>query len=252
MDTTNLPEAALRTVTRPFTSAATAISGWVEDSLDRLVNADRYKRENDELRRQISEYISEIMDKDALIQENERLKEILGIIEEHPDFSLSPPSSVIARDSMNVSGNFTISRGSNSAIKKDDPVISEVGLIGIITETAPTYSRVTTILSNEINVGVRTESGKAMGVIENDLVYSSKRLCLMRYIDKDSGIAVGDIIVTSGGSMFPAGLFVGTVSEVFPDENGLSLNAVIEPAEDVFRNSDVFVITSFEGQGVTP
>jgi len=248
----NLPETILQTVTRPFSHAAASISNWVSGTLDKLVNADKYKSENEELRRQLSELYTEIMDKGALIEENERLHEMLGIIAEREDLSISLPAAVIARDAVSVSGNFTINRGSNHGIKPDDPVITEVGLVGIVTEVAPTYSRVRTILSNEINIGVKTASGGIVGIIENDFLYSADGKCLMRHIQLDSGIKAGDLVVTSGGSMYPSGLIIGTVARIFPHENGLSYHAEIEPSDDIQRVTDVFVITSFEGQGVTP
>jgi rod shape-determining protein MreC len=247
----NVPEAILKTLTRPFSVAATSISNWVSGTLDKLINADRYKEENDELRRQLSELYALIMDKESLIEENHRLHEMLGIIHEREDISLSLPARVIAREAVSVSGNFTINRGSNHGIKLNDPVITDIGLVGIISEVAPTYSRVRTILSTEINIGVKTPSG-IVGIIENDFLYSTDRLCLMRYIKTDSGIREDDVIVTSGGSVYPAGLIVGTVTEVFPADNGLSFHALIEPSEDILRVTDVFVITSFEGQGVLP
>ncbi|MCL2637012.1 MAG: rod shape-determining protein MreC [Oscillospiraceae bacterium] len=249
--TANFPEAVLQTVTRPFSYAATSISNWVSGTLDKLINANKYKEENEELRRQISEMHALIMDKDALIEENHRLYEMLGITAEREDISLSLPASVIAREAMSISGNFTINRGSNHGIKTDDPVITDIGLVGIISEVAPTYSRVRTVLSTEVNIGVKTPSG-VVGIIENDFLYSADRLCLMQYIETNSGIKAGDVAVTSGGSVYPAGLIVGTVTEVFPADNGLSFHALVEPSEDVMRVTDVFVITAFEGQGVMP
>jgi rod shape-determining protein MreC len=247
----NLPEAILRTVTRPFTHAATSISNWVSNTLDMLINSRQYKEENEELRRLLSELYGEIMDKESLLEENHRLHEMLGIIEIHEDFSLSPPASVILREAVSISGNFTVNRGSNHGIKNNDPVFTDIGLVGIISEVAPTYSRVRTILSTDINIGVTTATG-VVGIIENDFLYSADRLCLMRHIKLDSGIKAGDIVMTSGGSVFPAGLVIGTVVEVFPSDSGLSVNALIEPSEDIMRVTDVFVITSFEGQGVAP
>jgi rod shape-determining protein MreC len=248
----NLPEAALRTITRPFSAAATGISNWVGNTLDMLINSNRYKTENDELRQQLSQLYGELLEKEALIEENQQLHDMLGIIVDREDLTLSLPAAVIAREAMSVSGNFTINRGSNHGIKTDDPVITSVGLVGIVYETAPTFSRVRTILSTEINIGVKTAPHGIVGVIENDLMYSADRKCLMRYIQTDSGLKTGDVIVTSGGSMYPSGLVIGTVTEIYPDISGLSLRALIEPAEDVIRISDVFVITSFEGQGVMP
>ena len=219
--------------------------------LNAAMNADRYKTENEDLLRRLTEMYADIIERDELKEENERLREMLGIIEENEDFTLSPPCAVIAREAMSVSGNFTINRGSNSGIKTGDPVITKIGLVGRVVETAPTFSRVMTVLSTEIHIGVKTASGEAFGIIDNDILFSSDRKCLMGYIEIGSNINPGDVVVTAGGTgIFPPGLVIGTVSEVFPHDNGMLLYAVIEPAEDVFRLTDVFVITSFEGQGV--
>jgi rod shape-determining protein MreC len=153
---------------------------------------------------------------------------------------------------MSVSGDFTINRGSNSSIKAGDPVITRVGLVGIVSEIAPTYARITSILSTEVHIKVKTAQGGVLGIIENDILYSSNRQALMRYIENDSEIAVGDVVVTAGGSVYPPGLVIGTVVDVFPADNGLALHAVIEPAEDVFRVNSVTAIVAFEGQGITP
>ena len=89
---------------------------------------------------------------------------------------------------------------------------------------------------------------KTIGVIENDAEYSAAGRCLMSYIPKDSAIKEGDMVLTSGSSVFPADILIGTVTSVFPDPNGLTKHAVIQPAEDVYKVTNVFVITGFEGQ----
>jgi len=71
----------------------------------------------------------------------------------------------------------------------------------------------------------------------------------MSYIEMNSDIKVGDIMITSGGSVYPPGIIVGEVVEIFTDDNGLSLNAVIEPAVNLSALTEGFVIISFKGQG---
>ena len=71
----------------------------------------------------------------------------------------------------------------------------------------------------------------------------------MSYISKNAIINEGEAILTSGGSVFPADIMIGTVKEIYADSNGLTLHAIIEPSEDILSVTDVFVITSFDGQG---
>lgn len=244
-----LPKAILETVSTPFVSLSTAISDWMEDTIDKFVNADRYKRENEQLKEQLSEMYSQVLEKEDLQKENDQLKEMLDIAEEHSDYKWSPCCSVIARTAGDITGGFTINRGTNDGISLFDPVFNKVGLVGIVTEVSDNFSIVSGILSPDINVGVTGADSGVIGVIENDLVYSSEGLCVMNYTGKDSGIKKGEVIVTSGSAYFPEGLMVGTVTDIVTDDNGLSLHVLIEPCVDVFTVSDVFVLTGFDGKG---
>ena len=245
------PEQIIGTVTYPFVSAANAISDGVAGFIDKLVNADKYKSRSDELNAQLSEMYKHTMDYDSLLQENERLREMLGLKEKNQDFRFSEPCDVIARNANNLYGDFTISKGSNSGISEGDPVITSVGLVGRVTSIADNYARVTTVLSPQVNVGVYTMRSKTTGVLENDLSSAQKGMCLMSDIFKDADIKEGDIIFTSGKSgLFPDDILVGTVKEVYDDPNGFSKHAVIELAQDVRTVTSVFVITDFNGKGI--
>lgn len=243
------PKSILETVTQPFANAASSISGWMENTLDALVNAQKYKSENKELREKLNEIYQQIRDKEKIDEENALLREMLEIEERHPNYEWSAPCSVIARNANDIYGGFTINKGKNDGIALRDPVFTSIGLVGMVTEVSDSYSVVTTILSPEITIGAITNENDVIGIIENDVNYSAKGYCLMSYINKNSNIDMGEIVLTSGGSVFPADMLIGTVKELYSDSNGLTLHAVIEPSEDVFSVTDVFVVTSFEGQG---
>ncbi len=70
----------------------------------------------------------------------------------------------------------------------------------------------------------------------------------MSGLSKDTAVAVGGIVCTSGlGGIFPRDLIVGTVTEIKNETADVSLYAVIEPVVDVNTVNDVFIITDFEG-----
>ena len=73
----------------------------------------------------------------------------------------------------------------------------------------------------------------------------------MSYISKESDIAVGDVIVTSGSTNYPAGQLIGTVESVEMEASGLSKCAVVIPAEDPNTITSVFVIINYELDEVT-
>ena len=243
------PKSILETITQPFSYTASSISDWVENTLDTLVNAEKYKKENTELKEKLNEMYEQIRDKEKTDEENAQLREMLDIEARHPDFEWSAPCSVIARNANDIYGGFTINKGRSDGIELKDPVFTSIGLVGIITEISENYSVVTTILSPEITVGAMTAENDVVGIIENNASYAADGYCVMSYIEKNSVIEEGEPVVTSGGSIFPSDLIIGTIKEVSNDSNGLTLHAIIEPSENIFSVTDVFVITSFDGQG---
>ncbi len=247
-----LPEKIITTVTQPFVTAANAISESVGGFIDTMVNANTYKRQNEELRATLSDMYERTMDYDDLKEENDLLREMLKLQQDNDDFELSEPCTVVARDANNLYGNFTINRGSKDGLSLNDPIITSVGLVGRVTEIAEYYAKVSTVLSPEVSVGVFSVRSKATGVMENDLDTAQQGLCLMSNILKEADIKVGDVVATSGKSgIYPEGCMVGTVVRVYDDPNGLSKHAVIQPMEDCFDVTTVFSITGFEGKGVS-
>ncbi len=249
--TQSTPEQILTAITYPFTAAANWIADGVSGFIDKLVNADTYKSRNDELSAQLTQMYKNTMDYESLKKENDQLREMLGLKEKNDDFIFSEPCDISGRNANDLYGGFTINAGRNSGLSLNDPIITSVGLVGRVTSVADNYAKVTTIISPQVNVGVYTMRSKATGVIENDLASAQKGLCLMSDILRDADIKEGDIIFTSGRSgLFPEGLLVGTVTEVYDDPNGLSKHALVKPAVDVFGVTSVFAVTDFDGKGI--
>lgn len=243
------PKTILEIITQPFVSFSTMVSDWVTETIDKFANADRYKQENEQYRQLLSEMYADVLERDKLEEENALFREMLKIAEENTDYQWSAPCKVTARNASDIFAGFTINRGTQDGIELYDPVFTSVGLVGIVTEISPFYSKVTTLLSSDIDIGVVTAESKVLGVIENDIEYAERGLCVMSYVGKGSGIKVGEAVVTSGSAFFPEGILVGTVEEIINDENGLSVHVIIKPLEDVYNVTDVFVITDFNGQG---
>ncbi len=246
----SIPQAVFTEISKPFIAASNAISNWVEDTLDRFVNADKYKMQAEELTEKLNEQYQQLIDFEKIKTENEQLREALKIKEENEDFDFSPPCNIISRNQNDMNGGFMIDRGSNDGISLYDPVMTANGLVGMVSELGPDYSKVTTVLSEDLNLGVMTFESKVIGIIENDAEHAENGECLMSYISKDSGIKAGEIVKSSAGVVFPGDILIGTVKEVYEDGNGLSEHAVIEPAVDILTIRSCVVITNFKGQGV--
>ena len=81
--TQTLPEQVINTVTYPFVTAANAISNGVNGFIDKLVNADTYKSQNDELRELVTQMYERTADYEELQKENEQLRQMLELKQKH-------------------------------------------------------------------------------------------------------------------------------------------------------------------------
>lgn len=235
----------------PFQKLSTNISNKVTSTLDMLFNAEKYYKENMELKETLNEVYNDIIDYDRITRENEQLRVLLELKEEYSDFVFSSPCTVIARTANDPYLSFTIDKGSNDGIAPYDPVVTSTGLVGICYDVSITTSKVRTIYFPRTAVGATIVRSKETGIIEGDYELSKDGLCRMNYISKTADLEIGDIVVTSGSEIFPANQLLGTVVDFGMEDSGLSQYAVIKPAINPNDVSTVFVITSFNGQGGT-
>ena len=210
--------------------------------------------ENAQLRRQVAELQSQLVDYYDLKKENAQLYEYLDMKELNPDFELVA-ASVIGRDP-NSFYTFTIDRGTAAGLSVNDPVVTDEGVVGWISSANSISAVVTTILSPDTRLGGSVETGATdkvtgeSGVLSTNLPLSDQGLVKLGYLTADTQAKAGDIVVTSGlGGIYPQNLKVGVIESVNHEEYDVSLYALVRPFVDVTEVRDVMVITSFLGQG---
>ena len=239
---------AASVISQPFLDFSSSVTNSVDDFLDRFVRTEEVYLKNNELNERVRELEDKLVDYEKMKRENDQLRKFLELKETNPDYEFEP-ATVIGRDASSRFASFTIDKGSIDGIKISDPIITSDGLIGIVWEVGATYSHVRTVLDISIEVGVYSISTRDSGIITGDISLASDGLCRLNYLPKNSGIAVGDIVVTSGiGGVYPKDLRVGTVKNIELDGNGLSLSAEIVPFADISDVTDVIVLKSFKGQ----
>lgn len=239
----------LETVASPFRSAANWVVDQVGGFFSVFSDRDQLTADNEQLRKDNESLVSELLDYQKAMQENEFLKEYLGIKDTHPDF-LMEPASVVARDGADPYGGFTLNKGTLDGIAVFDPVITSGGLVGYVTEVGLSYAKVTTLYSNKIQVAALDRRTADVGLVGGTLDLAAEEKTRMFNLQRTSGVTYGDYIVTAGGGVFPEGLLIGRVSAVRSDPTTVSLIAEIRPAVELKTVQNVMVITYFAGQGV--
>lgn len=231
-----------------LTNGLSQVSAEVSENLNKssyeelLEENQKLAEENAKLREQVADYYD-------LKEENQRLWKFYDIKKENPTYTYVP-STVIRRDSNADFYSFTIDAGTSLGISVNDPVITENGLVGIVSECDASSSKVKTILSPEIKIGAVDSKTKDSGVISGSSRYCDDNLTMLTKISSENKIAEGDIIKTSGvGGLFPADIIIGQVKEFSFDDYDASKYTVIEPYEDIRKVSSVLVITDFNTKG---
>lgn len=237
----------LGTIVAPFQKLATNVSNKIEDIKTAYFDGQELMEENQQLKEEINRLTSQLLDYQKAIDENRFYKDYLEIKDRHPDFQFEP-AMLISRDNADSYGGFTIDKGSIHGISAYDPVITAEGLVGYISEVAPSYSKVTTILSPNINIGAFDRRTRDSGIVSGSFELAQERKCKLYNLPRTCSVTIGDYIVTYGGSVFPEGLLIGTVEDVRQDENDISVYSVINPAVNIDEIRDVMVITYFTGQ----
>lgn len=241
-----VPSSVLSAITSPIQRASAAISSFFSGEPSDL---DLLREENRQLKEQVRALTQQLVDFHTYQTENQHYKEYLGIKEQNPDF-IFEPATLIARDSNERFYAFTINKGAAHGISEKDTVITSDGLVGYVSQVDATTSKVVTILDTAVSIGAYDSQTRASGMIEGDVTLATQNLTRLNYLQKDSSIAVGDIVVTSGLSgLFPEGLVVGSVYEVKASSDGVGSYAVVKPAADIQDVRDVFVIKSFDSAG---
>lgn len=210
---------------------------------------DELKEENNQLKKEAADLRTQLVDYYDLKDENARLWKYYKIKRENPSYEIMP-ASVINRDSSQDFYSFSIDAGTSSGIHKDDPVITENGLVGFISSVNAVTSKVTTILSPDLQAGAVNKRTKDSGVVAGSALYADENKTTLSKIDANAKIKKDDIITTSGiGGIYPENLIVGKVSEINYDKYDATKYAVVTPYENIKKVTDVVVLTDFKNKG---
>lgn len=205
-----------------------------------------YKEENERLVSEINRLKKENRTIEDYKIENDRLTALLGIKESMSQYE-TMAARIVAYEPNNWYETIVISKGSGDGIEVGNVVVAGDGVIGQIAEVGSNWARVSAIINVDNAVGVRVVRTGDIAVTEGDISLCKDGFCKMTFMSKDSSVIVGDIVETSGlGGVYPAGLTVGKVREIFSDNSATQQYAVIEPEVKFEDLREVLVITDVE------
>ena len=239
---TSVLENGLGTIFTPIENAVSNLTGVVkswfglssssalEDRISEL------EAENELLKIQLNSY-------SETESENERLQVLLDAKEEYE--SLSPVyAKVIAKDTGIWFNTFTVNKGLNDGISSNMAVVNGDGLIGRVYEVGYNYSKVLSLIDTRSSVAALIGRTRDNGMLQGQSeAMSDNAECYMYYLANLGNVKVGDSVYTSGlDSLFPKGLYIGTVTAVSRSANTAEKYVIVNPAVSFGSIEDVYIL----------
>jgi rod shape-determining protein mreC len=159
-----------------------------------------------------------------VINYDKHLKEELDNIKKINDIKFDDNLDIIVsrvkyRDVYEYSNTLTIFKGTKNNVNVGDAVLTNNGLVGVISKTYDYYSVVSLITNKKSNISVKINDAVGVLKLENGkLVVTS--------INNYKNISIGDEIYTSGLGNLPDNIYVGKVKSV--SLNDTEIEKVIE------------------------
>lgn len=235
---TNVAEAVVSPVQKFFSSIGSSVGGFFEFVGDMR----GYKEENLQLKDEVEKQAQQIRELESYKQENQRLRSLLELKDNNADKDMVG-CEIIAKDPGNWFDVFTIDKGKNYNIKKDDVVVTNNGLVGRITEVGSNWAKVVAIIDTDSSVGAQVTRTQDIAIVDGDMSLADSGRCKLSSVTNGTSLVVGDEVETSGlGGIYPKGILIGTVSEIKSDATGYTQYAIIDTAVDFERIREVLVI----------
>ena len=150
----------------------------------------------------------------------------------------------VIKNSLNRLDNYlTLDKGSADSIRPEMGVVDANGVVGIVYKTTPHYALVISLLNSKSSLSCKIQGSGYFGYLKWE--GGDSQYAYLRDLPRHAEFNVGDTVVTSGYSaVFPPGLLVGYIDEMYDSHDGLSYLLKIRLATDFSRISDVRVIAN--------
>ncbi|HEU5214590.1 MAG TPA: rod shape-determining protein MreC [Gaiellaceae bacterium] len=221
------------TALRPFQIAATRVAQPFRDAYDYFDGLAGAKSENERLKK-----INAELRRDELIAAARAAKYPALVKLLHFENGSAFPNDYRAVN-VGISSypgsvfthSLTISAGSSSGIRKNAPVVSGDGLVGIVSNVFPDSAKVTLITDGQSFVAARDLQTRIRGVVHT----GPGGTLILDQVSKQFPVREGDEIVTDGThnarfpDLYPYGIPIGRVSSVGATDTAPYLQVQVQP-----------------------
>ena len=198
------------------------------------------REENTALRAKQLRAAPELLQLQALKEENNQLRRLLDARERLPRKAVFAEILYAARDPF--SRKVVIDMGSQNGILPGEPVIDDVGVIGQMTRVYLLMSEVTLLSDKDQAIPVQVLRNGLRAVAYGGADGGTLEL---RFMAVNADIRNGDVLVTSGiDGTYPPGLPVATVARIERDAAYAFARITLEPIAGTDRYRQVLVLSN--------
>jgi rod shape-determining protein MreC len=232
-------------VLRPFEIATDRVARPFRDAYSYFAGLVHAKSENAKLRAEVDKLREQATQNVSAATDQAELRRLLHFAQ-----SRSFPSGydyvgadIVVRSSPEFEQKVVINAGTGSGIEQNDPVVTNDGLVGLVTKAAHNVSQVTLLTDDTSAVSAVDAQTRAQGVVKQGTAGMS-----FDRVGKDQRVKSGDTLMTSGwkyrdlSSIYPRAIAIGVVTSVGQNEVDLYKHVQMEPYVNFKSLSSVLVL----------
>jgi rod shape-determining protein MreC len=217
-------------------SISTVVFGSVQEQLSFIPAYFGLKSENELLHHINVELADEAQRLREAKLDNLHLRQMLGL-KNQLSYKLIA-GRVVNKNLTLMRNTITINVGSNDSVQQYMPVVSDGGLIGIVTTVTKHYSTLNILFNTDFRASGKVQRSRVDGIV----MWDGKTLSL-KNVPKMRDVKVGDVVTTSEYSnTFPPDIRIGLVNDVREQPSSLFKTITIEPSVDFVKLETVFVM----------
>ncbi len=221
------------TALRPFQIAATRVAQPFRDAYDYVDGLASAKAENKRLKLQNEELRRDTLIAAAKLAKYPDLVKLLHFEQGQtfPNGYRAINVSVISFPGGPFAHTLTVAAGTSSGIRRNSPVVSGDGLVGIVSNVFPNSAIVTLLTDRQSAVAARDLHNGVRGIVQ----LGPGGTLSLNQVRKQFSVKEGDEIVTDGThsarypDLYPYGIPIGRVSSVGVTDTAIFLQVQVQP-----------------------
>lgn len=227
------------------------VGSKIKSSFSLVLNLGDIKSENEELKKENEKLKFNATQNELLRKDNDELRNQLDFVK------LNNQYGYIGVDIVGLAGNnfldgYVVNKGEKDGIEKGMIAIEGESLVGKVTSVGSNWSIVQSLCNENMAVaGYVASTGESNGIVTGYKGNDDKFLTEITELSMDSKIKEGDTITTSGlGDVYPKGIKIGEVLEVYEDRAKVVKRAIVKPSVDFNKVEQLMIIVPKEKRDV--